>query len=138
MLDERDKVSDGMSDTWSDKHNMLTAEMATSMEQMERRMEVRFHEVDDKMAAVEKKIATNKEKIYQATTLTTKPPTPVPSQPPVHHAPVVGHDLVEVLKQLRDCVRRTEQNDRKIATAWVGLIASLLLIPIAFLMGKFF
>lgn len=41
-------------------------------------------------------------------------------------------------KLVNQFIAKTELNEKQIATAWVGLIAALFLIPIAYIMGKFF
>lgn len=41
-------------------------------------------------------------------------------------------------KLVNEFIAKTELNEKQIATAWVGLIAALFLIPIAYIMGKFF
>ena len=42
-----------------------------------------------------------------------------------------------ILKKVDEFIAKTEVNEKSIATVWVGLIAAILLIPIAYLMGKF-
>lgn len=42
-----------------------------------------------------------------------------------------------ILKKVDELIAKAEFNEKSIATVWVGLIAAILLIPIAYLMGKF-
>ena len=42
-----------------------------------------------------------------------------------------------ILKKVDEFIAKTEVIEKSIATVWVGLIAAILLIPIAYLMGKF-
>lgn len=42
-----------------------------------------------------------------------------------------------ILKKVDELIVKAELNEKSIATVWVGLIAAILLIPIAYLMGKF-
>ena len=42
-----------------------------------------------------------------------------------------------ILQKVDELIVKAELNEKSIATVWVGLIAAILLIPIAYLMGKF-
>ena len=52
--------------------------------------------------------------------------------------PNTNTNLVSIQSTVTEFIAKTEMNERSIATAWVGLVGALLLIPIAWILGKFF
>lgn len=61
-----------------------------------------------------------------------------PSVTKMKPTPPTAQNTVLLQNTVNEFIAKTELNERSIATAWVGLVGALLLIPIAWIMGKFF
>jgi len=81
----------------------------------------------------------NSQKAQQVTTKVSEQKTTTTENiKPSYAASSPSSSFVALQSSVNEFIAKTELNERSIATAWVGLVGALLLIPMAWIMGKFF
>lgn len=81
----------------------------------------------------------NSQKAQQVTTKVSEQKTTTTENiKPSYAASSPSSNFVALQSSVNEFIAKTELNERSIATAWVGLVGALLLIPMAWIMGKFF